>query len=334
MPFQQPDRSSVYVDEALQNVSVAFQQDQRDYVASLVFPTIPVDHDTGKYFVYDRAFWFRNQMKKRAMSTESAGGGFEIGTQSFECENYGLHKDIDDRLVGNASPIIKLRQDATQWLTGQGLLNLEIVWANAFFKTGVWTTDQAGVAGAPGSATEFTQFNDLNSKPIEVIKAGKRLIKKRTGMEPNTLVLGREVFDVISEHPDVIGRFDRGQTSGPAIADEAVMGKLFGGTGAPLRVLVMNAVQNTAAEGVALAMDWIGGKSMFLCYSEPNPGPMKPTAGYTFASKSLTGTTELGTRITRMRLDPIRSERVEIDAIYGPSKVAADLGLFYATAVA
>ncbi len=329
MPYQQPDRASVHIDAPMSQISIAYIADQSEYVASKVFPVIPVSKDSDKFFVYDRSFWFRNQMKKRAMSTESAGGGFEIGTQSYSCENYGLHKDIDDRLRGNQDMAINLDRDATEWLTGQALLNLELTWASAYFKTGVWTQDQTGVGGGAG-ADQFLQFNDLASEPIKVIRAGKRLVKKRTTKMPNTLVLGREVFDVLIDHADVIGRFDRDQTSGPATADEATLAALLG----LKQVLVMDGIYNTAAEGIAAAYDWIGGKSMLLCYSEPNPGILKPSAGYTFASRSLTGSTELGTRISRMRIDEKRSDRLEIDAIFDVNKVAADLGLFYTTAVA
>ena len=57
-------------------------------------------------------------------------------------------------------------------------------------------------------------WSDAASTPIEDIRLVKRSILESTGFMPNTLVLGRPVFDALLDHSDIVGRLDRGQTSG------------------------------------------------------------------------------------------------------------------------
>ena len=50
-------------------------QDSNAFVSSRVFPTIPVQKQSDKYFEYSQADFFRDQVQPRADGTESAGTG-------------------------------------------------------------------------------------------------------------------------------------------------------------------------------------------------------------------------------------------------------------------
>ncbi|NIT99876.1 MAG: hypothetical protein GWN01_02705, partial [Nitrosopumilaceae archaeon] len=80
------------------NIAVAFMQDQQNFVAGRFFPTIPVSKQSDQYYTYNRADWNRDEMKVRAPSTETEGGGYRLSTDSYRCEVLGFHKDIDDRV--------------------------------------------------------------------------------------------------------------------------------------------------------------------------------------------------------------------------------------------
>ena len=75
-----PTRNEVHVDAVLTQISVGFMQSAEDFVADKVFPVVPVRKQSDKYFVYDRSYWFRSEMEKRAPATESAGGGWKLST--------------------------------------------------------------------------------------------------------------------------------------------------------------------------------------------------------------------------------------------------------------
>lgn len=47
----QPTASDVHIDKPLTNISVAYIQNTNEFIADKVFPTVPVDKQTDKYFV-------------------------------------------------------------------------------------------------------------------------------------------------------------------------------------------------------------------------------------------------------------------------------------------
>jgi hypothetical protein len=328
----QPSRADVHVDRPLTNISIAFMQNPAYFIADQVFPNIPVSKQSDRYFTYDRGMFNRSQMQMRAPSAESAGITYSIdSTPNYFAETFALHRDIPDQVRANADSPINLDREATELLSMQALLKREVTWAAAYFTTSKWTGDQTGVDSASPGANQFGQFNRADSNPIEVIRASATTIHERTGFRPNTLVMGRRVYDTLLDHPDIIGRINAGQTpGGPAMTLRRNLAALFEVD----RVLVMDAIQNTAAEGDTNVHAFIGGKSMLLVYSAPNPGIMVPSGGYTFSWTGLLGSGAMGNRISRFRMEHFKSDRVEIEQSYVQKLVAADLGVFFATAVA
>lgn len=326
----QPSRSDVHVDRPLTNISVAFMQDPGGFVADRVFPNIPVESQGNLYFTIDRGMFNRSQMRERAPSAETAGIQWKVATDNYFAKVFGLHNDIADQVRANADSPLDLDRAATELLSLQALLKREVDWAAAYFTTGKWTGDQTGVDSATPAANQFGRWDRADSTPIEVIRAQATVMQERTGFRPNRLVLGRKVYDALLDHPDMIGRLDRGQTpGGPAKTMRANLASLFEVD----EVVVMEAIQNTAAEGDTNVHAFIGTKSALLLYVAPRPGIMVPSAGYTFSWTGLFGAGALGNRISRFRMEFIKSDRVEIEQAYAQKLVAADLGVFFTTAV-
>lgn len=328
----QPSRSDVHVNRPLTNISVAYMQKADAFVADRVFPVVSVEKQSDRYFTYDRNYWFRDEMKKRAPSTESAGATYTVdNTPSYSCETFALHRDIDDQVRSNADSPLNLDREATEFLSLKALIAKENAWASAYFATGKWTTDITGVAASP-SASQVVQWSDYaNSDPIVDIRTKKRTVQASTGMRPNKLVLGRPVFDTLLDHPDIIGRFDRGQTSGPAVATRATLAALF----EVEEVLVMDAIVNSSNEANATQTNgFIGNKAALLVYAPPSPGLLTPSGGYTFSWTGLYGANALGGRIKNYRMEHLESDRVEIELAYVQKLIAADLGVFFTSIIA
>jgi len=201
-----------------------------------------------------------------------------------------------------------------EFLAQQALIARESTWATNFFKTSVWGTD----------ATASPKWDAASSHPVVDVRLGKRTILSKTGKMPNVLVLTRDTFDVLCDHVDVVGRFDRGQTTGVATANEATIAALMGVED----VLVMDAIQNTAAQGATESTNFLATKGALLLYRENNPGIMKPSAGYTFSVTSQNGAGPSGQRIFKFRMDEFKSDRIEVEMFYDQKLVAAELGYF------
>ncbi len=61
---------------------------------------------------------------------------------------------------------------------------------------------------------------------------------------------------------------------------------------------------------------------------------MVPSGGYTFSWTGYTGAGPLGQRISRFRIEQIRSDRVEIEQAYDMKQVSAEVGVFFTTIIA
>lgn len=325
-----PTQHDVHVNRPLTNISIAYMQNASGFVADRVFPNIPVSKQGDLYWLYDKGYFNRDEMQLRADATESAGGHYKMSQDSYFAPVWAFHHDIGDQRRANSDSPLMPDREATEFVSQKALLKREIAWASAYFATSIWTVDKSGVAAAP-TGTQFLQWNDAASTPIEDIRAARTAQMLLTGFKPNTLVLGPQVADKLYDHPDIIDRVKYGQTPGrPADISAADLAQLFKVD----RVFVMEGIKNTAAEGATESNSFIGGKSALLCYAAPNPGLMTPTAGYTFSWTGLLGAGAMGGRITKFRMIHLKADRVEIEMAMVQKKVSADMGTFFATAVA
>jgi len=95
--------------------------------------------------------------------------------------------------------------DANEWVTQQLLLLREYLFASTFFGTGKWGKDWTGVAGSP-AVDQFRQWNDASSVPPDDIDKAKDYIRKLTGKDPNTLVVGSTVHSRLKNNAEILDR--------------------------------------------------------------------------------------------------------------------------------
>lgn len=329
----QPTPGDVHVNVPLTNISIAYIQEAGNFIADKIFPNIPVSKQSDRYYTYDRGYFNRDEMAERAPGTESSGSGYTVdNTPTYYAPVYAFHHDIPDPRRANADSVMAPDREATLLATQKGLIKREKLWVSKYFTTSIWTTDITGVSSNPSAGTQVLQWNDANSTPIEDIRAGKTIVLQRTGFEPNTLVIGQQVYDALCDHPDIVDRVKYGQTASRGLAqiDVSDLEALF----KIGRIFVMKSVENTAKQGQTNSHSFIGGKKALLCYSTPAPGLMTPTAGYTFSWTGYLGASNTGHRISKFRMENLKSDRVEIEMAFDQKLVSADLGYFFTTVVA
>ena len=62
----QPTPSDVHVNAPLTQISIAFLQNASDFIATRVFPNIPVSKQSDRYYTYERGDFNRDEMAERA----------------------------------------------------------------------------------------------------------------------------------------------------------------------------------------------------------------------------------------------------------------------------
>ena len=326
-----PTPGDVHVDRALTNVSIAYIQNEENFIASRVFPNIPVSKQSDLYYTYDQSDFWRDEVEIRAPGAETAGSGHRLSTESYRCDVFAIHRDIDDQVRANTEDPINLDREATIWLTQQLLLHKESDFVGQYFATSLWTGgtgggDITGVAAAPG-ANEVLQWNDANSTPIEDIRAQIVEVAENTGRRPNTLTIGPNVWAALMDHPDILDRIKFTQKG-------VVSMDLFASLLDLDSVKVGWASRDTAAEGATDAFSFFWGKAALLTYAPAAASLMEPSAGYTFSWNGLLGSGSMGGRIRQFRLERNQSDRTEAEMAYDLKIVASQLGVFFATVVA
>lgn len=332
----QPTASQVHVDAVLTNVSIAYMQDHAGYLAERLFPRVPVQKQSNVYFKYDKGYWFRDEAKKRAPGTESAGGGYGVSTDNYFCEPYAFHTDVDPQIRANTDQPLDADIDATQYVTEKLLLKREKLVLASYFTTGVWTGSTTG-----GDITPGTKWSAVNSTPVEDVTGQIWHVKGVTGKFPNRLCFGALAWsNGIQNHAEILDRIKYTQKG-------VVTPELFASLVAPpdtpdFQVLVASAIENTAKEGAADSFSWMASsKDALLVYAEPNPGLRKPSGGYIFAWSGFLGQNAFGAATARIPMPWLGisesagvTERIEGQIALDAKLVGADLGAYFSAAVA
>lgn len=313
----QPAVSDVHVNAPLTNISVAYLQSLEGFVADKVFPAVPVQKKSDVYFTYPKAQWFRTDAKERGPSTESAGSGYEVSTDDYGCRRYALHKDVDDEVRANSDIPLNADRDATEFVSRSLVLRRELLWQANYFTTGLWTGSSTGTDIVPG-----TKWNNAAGTPITDIRTQIKAMHTKTGFKANTLTLSADVWSALQDSADFLARI-------ATTRDKIVTRELLAAVLEIDRVLVADAVQNTAKEGATAVMADVFTDDALLTFSAPRPAIMAPSAGYTFNWVGYLGAGQQGQVMSKFRIDKIKSDRIEGEMYFDHKLVASDLGVYF-----
>jgi hypothetical protein len=326
MPMLTP--SSVHIDQPLTNLTLAYAQEQSNFIADKVFPTVGVQRQSDKYYIYDRDNMNRTgDVKKLAPRTEVNRIGMSISNNSYYADVYGLGMDFDEQTLANEDAALDIRSAGAQTLMTRLMIHREEQFAASFFAAGIWGSE----------STPSNLWSDYtNGTPITDVTTARRTMQlKSGGFKPNTMVVGKEVRDILINHPDILARLNGGATvSNTALITNAKLAEIF----EVENFYVMEAVKNSSAEGVAESNAFIGGKHALLVHTPSSAGLMTPAAGLTFAWNNIPGVSNLGVTVESYSDDALRrqqvAEHIQVKMAYDMKVVGADLGYFFDAVVA
>lgn len=319
-----PTRQQGHIDKPLTNMSVAWMQQASGFVADKVFPMVPVQKQSDRYFVYSREDFYRDEARIRKHGAESEGSDYDVdNTPSYFCNIYAHHKDVTEEDRTNYDTPLDADDDAQEFVSNKLLLRREKLWVTNFFVPGVWTSQVVGVTSSP-IAGQTLRWDDPASTPIEVIDAACTTVKELTGYRPNKLTVSEWVFNALKNHPDILDRIKYTQKG---MVTRELLASLFELD----EVLVASAVENTAVKGQNGNFSFFCGKHALLTYSPAKPALKKPSAGYIFTWKGLLGAGAYGNRMIRIPMDwlGLGTERIEGEMAFDQKVVCADLGYFF-----
>lgn len=256
----------VYVDPALSQVSIKYANDS--FIADQIFPVLKVSTMTGKYFVYDKSN-LRVDKTQRALGSPSNEVDFGVTPSgSYSCNDHALKGFIPDQIQDQADAAINPLVDEAEYITEKLLIDRELALANLITNTSNVTQNV--------TLTGSAQWSDYtNSDPIGDVRTARTTIHQNTFKKPNTLVLGKQVFDMLVEHPQIIERIKYSQLG---VVSLELLARVFQVD----RILVGETGQNTAKEGQTDALAYVWGKNAIVCFVSPQIRLKTLTFGWTF----------------------------------------------------
>lgn len=265
-----------YVDQALTNLSQAWENKDADFIARKIFPVLTVDKKTGKYWAYSKDSIRVPSSTARTGRSKTQEATFGKSLEDFgPLTEHALKDFITKDEYDMSDQPLNIESDTVNFLNQQMMISDEKDLATLLSNTSI-ITNSTTLSGT-------SQWSDYgNSTPFEDIKT--RIIAQRAASikAPNTLFMSWEVWIVLVDHPDLL---DRIKWSQMGVVTEADMVKLFAPYGIE-QIFVGKVMENTAEEGQTDALGSVWGKHFWTAYITKTPGLREVNGGYTLTLKN------------------------------------------------
>jgi hypothetical protein len=324
-----------YMDPALANVSIGYKN--RTFFSEALAPPIPVDKPTGRIWLFGKEK-FRLYDTSRPAKTEAKEiAPWSLNQIPYMCTGHGQKDSLDDSQAASVDPGVDWDINTTENLTQAIALRQEFDLMNAIVND---TGPSAPAVAVPSTSLSGTGLwsDYTNSDPIAAIEAQRKTIVKAVGAKPNTLAVGYEVHVALRQHPKIIDRF-KYTTLPNGYPSDGQLASVF----EVQNYWVLDALYDTAAEGVAPSTDFIWGKNAILAVVPDAPQRREVALCYTpfwtFARSEagpLRGDLAAmrGTIVRRYRVESKHSDVLEIDKWYTQIFGDVNAAFVFKTAVA
>lgn len=320
---------------ALTNMALAYYQNPANYFAKSIFPICTVDLSADNYYIFDKEDLLRDNWQRKPAYGKVDPAPVSEHTDTYACQVDQMIMGIDqirqtdlNRRQGPAS--MDPARQRTRTIAEQANIHQDKLFADHYFKKGVWGNEFTGIDDTSASGKQFIKFSNGNSDPISFIDDRKTEMQEATGRTPNRLALGANVFKALKHHAAILDRIKYGgTTANPASVNLNVLAQLFGVD----QVVVLNSIMNKAGFGADADMQFIGDPNAFLlAYATDTPSVEEPSAGYIFTWDML-GDGQILPILKYLGDNGTHTEFIEGLMASDMKKTADDLGMFFADAV-
>lgn len=315
-----PLHQDVHVDRPLSNFAVEYKN--KKFIAASVAPFIPVNNKSDTFTVYNKADRFSLPEDIRGPKSAANQVDWGTGSDNYGCLDRALRDFLSDGIVANSDPGINPQQRTVNFLTDLILLRFEKRVADLIFTYGNYSASyKQTLAGT-------TQFSDYaGSDPIGIVDTAK----EACFVEPNTIIMGKEVYDKLKRHPQLLDHIKGGSTSAsPAMVNLAIMAEIF----EVEQILIGEAKYNSAKKGATAVYDRLWGKHLVAAYIDPTVSLDSVTAWKTFRWNQMT--TDAPFKVRRYRDEELGGggEWIEVEMSVIEKAICADLAYIVKDAVA
>jgi hypothetical protein len=264
---------NVHIDDVLTNISIEWPIN-RDFIGSRLFPSLKVQKQSDKYFIFDREKWKLEAHDVRAPGTVANEiPGMTVSLDTYYANEHALQITVTDEERENADSPLSPDSDATDIVTMRVVLGREKAMKDMATATANYAT------GHVVTLSGTSQWNDyVNSNPIADIRTGVRAIHSKIFSPPNLAVIPWLVMSTLEDHPDFIERI---KYSERAVLTEEIIASVLGLT----NVVIPGSGYSTAGVGVAVSSantTYLWGKDVILATVPQSVGPRQVGFGFEF----------------------------------------------------
>ncbi len=294
--------STAHLDQFLTNYSIVYRN--QAFVGGRLFPDFPVTKQNNRYpiFGFER---FKAYQTERAPGSEANElPAWRMSNDEYYCDGKAQKQLIADELRAQWELSAGAEVFTTETLADIIDKQREITIFNLIMNSAVIPKGDLSVA-------PNVQWSDFqNSDPVAAITAQRSSILLACTKEPNTLLVGYQVWLQLIQHPIILDRFK--STALPlGYPTEQQLAGLFNVD----NFIVAKSLYDTTQQGIASVLNYIWGKNVILAYVPPAQGQMMVTLGTTF--RWLYGVPQNGGMLVkRYRVEERSGDMIEYQTYY------------------
>ncbi len=313
-----PQRPSTLqiVNPLLTNIATMYRPTKFNLIADIAMPRIPVQKRDGTFVQFTKDDRFTVPNTYRGPRAQANSVYFGQSSSTYSVKDYALSDLVLDTEQENASDPLRPQMDATEGIADLMLLDREVRVASLLTSTAN-ITQNVTLAGV----NQWSDF--VNSNPMTDMETAKGTCF----FKPNTVILGKEVYQKVIHHPDLL---DRVKYSERGVLTAELLAMLWEVD----NVYVADCRKNTAAEGQTAAYSYVWGKDVLVAYITQQPKVRDVSLGYTFQWTPMGGTGGMRTRVWREEEYGGGGEMIEVDTALDEKIVSADVAYLIKAAVA
>ncbi|MHA1866625.1 MAG: hypothetical protein ACTSXD_01005 [Candidatus Heimdallarchaeaceae archaeon] len=302
-----PYGGNLHISRPLTNISVEYKNPA--YIAGQVLKDVYVKNESDEYYVYNPEF--RIPETYRANKSPANMISWSVSTSTYSLEEHALADIVTDRDRRNTDKPIDVDVDTTENLTDALLRRTEKMVADLLFTTGTWSNNTTL------ASTTSWRYNTTTVSPILNVLSATGKILKSSGVKPNSMVIGYDVFESLKEHVSILDRIKYAER---AIITKDLLSAVFD---IP-NIYIGEAVYDASGEGLSEDKAYIFNTDALIAYFNPNPGLKKITAAIMLRIKE--GGTPI--KVKKWRDEKVAGDVIEVSTMMKPKAIATACAYF------
>lgn len=180
--------------------NLAFGYKNSTMIGNVIFPSVKVQKETGKIAKFGKESFTLYDLHRAIGADVNQIPAFGAGTAEYSLEEYEAEKSIDKRLIEQGKDWTDLLSKATNDTMQALAVSKEVQIANLAQAT-------SSYAGTNYTNLSSGYLNDASVDPIEFIRSKMDVVNGLVGVDPNTMVLGKRVWNKLRQHAKIKAYF-------------------------------------------------------------------------------------------------------------------------------